>query len=348
MNIHFERSPVSDPKSCHERSGFTLIEMLVVIGIIGMLTALLLPAVQFAREAARRTQCQNHLKQIGLGLANYIDTAGYFPQGETKSEDPRFLTTSELPCSGPADRSFFVALLPFVERRFHFDQFNHQLAMIGPEQSTARTTIISIYACPSDNESGVSQAMLTKEPWYGDLDGETITSWRSSYAGCHSVGGASVLGMQFCQIPVEHIRLVNGCITGLSNISLASVTDGLSNTMVVSEKSATMQVQKMRFINPDDRGTNGIWTSGSIRETVFMAALPPNSFRIVRPDDLMKEETRSASSEHPGGVNLLMGDGSVRFAKDTIDSTKGPPFTHGVWQKLATRNGGEVIDAGAY
>lgn len=350
MNIvHSIHSSCGKVNRTSGRRGFTLIELLVVMGIIGMLTALLLPAVQLARESARRAQCQNNMKQIGLGLANYIDTHGYFPQGQTKSEDPRFLTTSWLPCSGPADRSFLVALLPFVERRFQFDMFNHQVAMIGPEQSTARMPVVSFYACPSDTEAGWQQAMVMKEPWYGDLDGATITSWRSSYAGCHSVGGQFVLGGPGCIIPVWEIPLVNGCITGLSDLSLASVTDGLSHTMVVAEKSANLLVQEMQLMEPERRGTNGIWISGSIRETVFRAADSPNAFRKLPVTEGMAPWTTAASSQHPGGVNVLMGDGSVRFVKETIDSWDGPPpRTYGVWQKLATRNGGEAIDAGSY
>ncbi len=336
-------------RTCTARFGFTLIELLVVIGLIGLLTALLLPAVQSARESARRAQCQNHLKQIGLGLANYIDTYGYFPQGQTISEDPRFLTTPSLPCSGPPDRSFLVAILSFFEQRSHFDMFNHQLAMIGPEQSTARMSVVSIFACPSDTEAGIPQALVTKQPWYGELEGETIVSWRPSYAGCHSVGGANVLGGPGCVIPMSEIPKVNGCITGLSNVSLASVTDGLSQTMVASEKSASVIVRKSRKWNPFDQGTTGIWVSGSLRETVFRAADSPNAFRRGEEIDRLYPFVTTATSEHPGGVNVLMGDGSVRFVKETVDSWHGSaPQAYGVWQKLATRNGGETIDAGAY
>lgn len=349
MQGHTIRAAGFLDRSRIERRGFTLIELLVVIGLIGLLTALLLPAVQSARESARRAQCQNHLKQIGLGLANYIDTYSYFPQGQTISEDPRFLTTPALPCSGPPDRSFLVALLPFVEQRSHFDLFNHQLAMIGPEQSTARSSVVAIFACPSDTEAGLPQAMVTKEPWYGELDGGTIISWRSSYAGSHSVGGENVLGGPGCIVPVERVPLVNGCITGLSNVSLASVTDGLSQTMVASEKSASAIVRKSRKWNPFDRTTIGIWVSGSLRETVFRAADPPNAFRRGEVIDRLYPYVTTASSEHPGGVNVLMGDGSIRFVKETVDSWSGSaPQTYGVWQKLATRNGGETIDSAAY
>ena len=158
-----------------------------------------------------------------------------------------------------------------------------------------------------------------------------------------------MLGGPGCVIPMSEIPKVYGCITGLSNVSLASVTDGLSQTMVASEKSASTIVRKSRKWNPLDRTTTGIWVSGSLRETVFRAADPPNAFRRGEEIDRLYPYITTASSEHPGGVNVLMGDGSVRFVKETVDSWNGSaPQSYGVWQKLATRNGGESIDAGAY
>lgn len=345
MHDHRIRTDGIIDRSRALREGFTLIEMLAVIGLIGLLTALLLPAVQ----SARRALCQNHLKQIGPGVANYVDNLGFYPQGQTISEDPRFLATPSLLCSGPADRSFLVAIMPFVEQRFQFDMFNHHLAIIGPEQSTACTPVVSIFTCPSDTEAGQRKAMLTKDPWYGELDGETIVSCRPGYAGCHSVGGENVLAGPDCIVSTARIPFVNGSITGLSNFSLASVTDGLSQTMVASEKSDTAIVRKSRKWNPFDQGTTGIWVSGSLRETVFRTADPPNAFRRGEEIDCLYPYVMTASCEHPGGLNVLMGDSSVRFVKETIDSWRGStPRAYGVWQKLASRKGSETIDAGAY
>ena len=332
------------------RPGFTLIELLVAIGIIGLLTALLLPAVQSARESARRLQCQNNIKQIGLGLANYIGTIGTFPQGRTLSGDPRDLMYPSVPCSGPIDRSFFIALLPFVEQKPLFDQFNFQVAMLGWEQETARRPVVSIFTCPSDVEAGRLVEMGMKEPWYGDIDVGYYQSWRASYAACHSSGGAYALnGIKTCEPEPNDIQMANGCITDLPNITYASVTDGLSHTMVVAEKSATIINRKLQHEDPGSRSGIGVWSSASIFVTVFMTQNPPNAFKVIPITHIGQSWFASASSQHPGGVNILMGDGSVRFVKETIDSWhSGPPRPFGVWQRLATRNGGEIIDQASF
>ncbi|MEI7923787.1 MAG: DUF1559 domain-containing protein [Planctomycetota bacterium] len=333
------------------RPGFTLIELLVAIGIIGLLTALLLPAVQSARESARRLRCQNNMKQIGLGLANYIDSIGTFPQGRTQSGDPRYLTYPSVACSGPFDRSFFIAILPFVEQKPLFDQFNFQVAMIGWEQETARKPIVSIFACPSDAEAGRHVEMAVKEPWNGEIDVGYFQSWRASYAACHSSGGAYALGggANNCVPLPNEIQMANGCITDLPNITYASVADGLSNTMIVAEKSATVVVRKIQRDFPGSRSDLGVWSSASVRSTHFLTQQPPNAFKLIPITNIGDSWYLSASSQHPGGVNILMGDGSVRFVKETIDSWhSGPPRPFGVWQRLAMRNGGEIIDQASF
>jgi prepilin-type N-terminal cleavage/methylation domain-containing protein/prepilin-type processing-associated H-X9-DG protein len=349
-NDFLTRNQIIYARKMQLRPGFTLIELLVAIGIISILTALLLPALQSARESARRVKCQNNMKQIGLGLANYIGTTGTFPQGRTLSGDARYLMYPSVACSGPIDRSFFIALLPFVEQKPLFDQFNFQLAMLGWEQQTARMPIVSIFTCPSDADAGRLVEMGMKEPWYGDIDVGYYQSWRASYAACHSSGGAYALnGVKSCEPLPNDIQMANGCITDLPNITYASVTDGLSNTMTVAEKSASIIVRKIQNEDPGSRSAAGIWSSGSLFVTVFVTQHPPNAFKRIPITNIGDSWINSASSQHPNGLNILMGDGSVRFVKESIDSWHGgPPRPFGVWQRLATRNGGETIENSAF
>jgi prepilin-type N-terminal cleavage/methylation domain-containing protein len=339
------------------RPGFTLIELLVVIGIIGMLTALLLPAVQSARESARRAKCQNNLKQIGLALANYIDVSHYYPQGRIQSHDSRYLTFPDLPCSGWAGRSFLVAILPWMEERAAFDAVNSTLAIGGPENATVRTHVVSSYVCPSDSLAGVVRPFI---PDRRDVGDDAITARQAkgvltSYAGCHSRGYTIAIpsAATGCTPPdAFSVQLANGCITDLSNVTLASVTDGLSHTMVVAEKSATaLTLTRAELDDPDTAEMYvGQWTVGSMPDTLFLPTNRPNSHRGARTFGPHSLEWL-ATSQHPGGLHILLGDGAVRFVKDTIQTKYESPsgvWHWGIWQKLASRNGGEAFDTGMY
>src|SRR4051812_4728508 len=122
------------------RPGFTLIELLVAIAIIAVLIGLLLPAVQAAREAARRAQCVNNVKQIGLALHNYLDVHGRFPLGSIQVTTP----------SGAYRQPFLSALLPFLEQRNLYDSFNYNLSFQVDENVTTRSSRVNVFNCPTD------------------------------------------------------------------------------------------------------------------------------------------------------------------------------------------------------
>lgn len=329
--------------------GFTLIELLVTIGIIGLLTALLLPAVQAAREAARRATCQNNLKQVGIGLANYLDTSQFFPQGRPQTEDRRYYFYPGIPCTGAQDRSFLLALLPFVEHQNTFEAYNLNVSILGPEQSSIRAQVIKIYACPSDPLAGRQRETYfgKSDPNYSIQNDLPRIGVLTSYAACQSLGYTYAIGgMQGCKIDEKYKRLANGCITDLPYITLSSVTDGLSHTMVVAEKSATLLSELEDETYESKAYDYGQWHLGEIGHTLFCAQLGPNPQKGT-PRHAWSDLGLMASSQHPGGVQVLMGDGSVRFVKDTVQSFIEAP-NYGVWQKLATRNGGEVIEEGSY
>jgi prepilin-type N-terminal cleavage/methylation domain-containing protein/prepilin-type processing-associated H-X9-DG protein len=335
----------------NRRNAFTLIELLVTISIIGILVALLLPAVQSARESARRAQCQNHAKQIGLGIANYVDTYRYFPQGRLKTMDVRYMDYPDIWCSGATDRSYLVAILPFAEQKALFDSMNHGLSVFGPEHSTARATAVSIFACPSDPKAGIPRTAWLKRrmPNFSLLDDPPSIAVFSSYAGCmssHAVPAQPHPNFE-CKLFPDDIAKSNGCIGDLPNVTLASVTDGLSNTMVVAEKSVTISSGIRGDVYPDMSEYYCPWVLGQYFDTLYTTNYAPNEFKKAKSTD-SRAWIASASSLHSGGVNVLMGDGSVRFVKETIQSIGDDGRNWGVWQKLATRNCGETISAGDY
>lgn len=334
------------------RFGFTLIEMLVVISIIGLLTGLLLPAVQSAREASRRATCQNNLKQIGLGLANYLSTHSLFPRGRQLTQDVRYSLYPDNPCGGPLNHSFLVSVLPQLEQQNTYNAINHQLYIFSFEQATVHSTSISIFACPSDTDAGKPRDGRLKRrfPNFSLADDPVTSVVQGSYGACHgtNITWAFEDRDHGCRIIPSHAALVNGCITDLPHISLASITDGTSNTMIVAEMSATvLRDVRHELIDLPYSDLFGYWFSGAFNDTVYSAMYRPNLYKMMqKPYESYASD--SASSRHPGGLNVLMGDGSVRFIKETIDSRDIKNHKFGVWQKLATRNGGEVIEEGSY
>lgn len=335
------------------RRGLSLIELLVVIGIIGLLVALLLPAVQQAREAARRASCLNNLRQIGLAIQNYHGFEQCFPCGVFAGSDPR-LESPGVPCRGVyPDRSFLVAILPQLEQAALYNSMNHWVSVYGPENGTVARTSVSMYICPSDGGAGRARPMWTNTvlaPW---VDGrESVTT---SYVGSFGSLFVHCLPDYYgttCQVDPRTLAQANGAFSGTSPVRIASVTDGLSMTMMLSERA--MSSLKTEAEDSFDYRAFGDWYIGDLGDTLFSAEFPPNPKR-------KSLRAGSATSQHPGGVNVGFCDGSARFVKDSISawpidlrfqpigasSTPGgwwvnlpPP---GVWQAMATRNGGEIV-----
>ena len=340
--------------------GFTLVEMLVTISIVGLLIALTLPAVQSARESARRAQCANNLKQIGLALHGYHDAFSSLPPGRINTYDPRYAGPNP-PCTAVyIDKSLEVFVLPFMEGSTLFNAINQSLAIVGAENSTIHTVAVPGFSCPSDPLSGTPRRLnvgaLTR---FGVPD----PAWMvfTSYAG--SMG--SLRSMRFPHLATaawwRHRSWARAmaCST-ISPLRLSSVTDGLSNTVFMAEKSTTI-LGELDIVDPRLPAKYGWYITGNWGDTLITALYPPNAHERVSLR-AMAAWTNSASSLHPGGVNVLMGDGSVRFVRDSIQSWPLDPVTGnpagasrtaggwwvnlptpGIWQSLATRSGGEVI-----
>ncbi len=346
--------------------GFTLIELLVVISIIALLLGLLLPAVQSAREAARRFGCMDNLKQFGLALHSYHDAFGSLPPGRIKSYDPRY-SGPRPPCtSSIVDKSLQVFVLGFMERTALYNAINQSLAIIGSENSTVHSVSVSTFACPSDPTSGrprdLNPGALTR---YGVSDPARMVF--TSYAGM--IGSLPVLAQPLpannCVVLDSLIAQCNGVFNDLSPINLASVTDGQSNTIFMAEK-ATAILRGIDALNPQFAARHGWYVTGNWGDTLITSLYPPNACDRVAGVST-SAWTDSASSMHPGGLNVLMGDGSVRFIKDSIQSWPVDPATGnptgasrnaqgawvnlpppGIWQFLSTRSTGEIVGEDVY
>jgi len=353
-------------RSRMSQSAFTLIELIVVVAIIGILVALLIPAVQSARESARRAQCASNLKQIGLAIHSYADSFGSLPPGRMMTYDPRF-AGSDPPCtSAIVDKGLHIMILPGIEQATLHNAVNHDLTIAGYENRTVHTAVVASYACPSDPASGkprVADATDMVALGLARAD-EVVRMTFTSYSGCYGSLYVNAIPRPAanCSVPDILLTQANGCFGDATPISLASVRDGLSHTIFVAEKSTTLfRTVSLADENIFDRF--GWYILGNWGDTLMTTFYPPNMPLRVGPTGGFSH-TRAASSGHPGGVNALMGDGSVRFIKDTIDSwpfdsTTGEPTDavttaggwwdhlprHGVWQALATRNGNEIVNA---
>jgi prepilin-type N-terminal cleavage/methylation domain-containing protein/prepilin-type processing-associated H-X9-DG protein len=338
--------------------GFTLIELLVVIAIIGALIALLLPAVQVAREAARRAQCTNNLKQIALAAINYEAATGSFP--------PASLFT--FPYVG---FSSFVRLCPYLEQNALYNATNFSLSYFFPDNYTIAGVGISTLFCPSDSSAFVSNPLEYGPPNFRQFHTHYSGNVGPWLAWGGFVGPSGLLTID----PLVPAHALGVIIPG-GPVSTAEITDGTRNTMMYAENGHGVF----------DRFTQAYlhqWNTGEPTDSFLEARFPPNWGR--RYSDPVNDPYNialaawapfNAMSFHPGGVNAAFCDGSVHFLKDTIDSwvvsppqvngmpvgaslAPAPPGSYyglmlapgskvGVYQRLTTRNGGEVISADQY
>ena len=306
--------------SRNRHRGFTLIELLVVIAIIGVLIALLLPAVQSAREAARRSQCSNNLKQIGLALNNYADVHRVFPNDERYSVQAK--------------------LLPFIEGEVITQYLNFSVSATAAQNATAVKTRVGVYQCPSD------PAQMVPADW-GYVN----------YRACH---GPTILNQQDFSDPTDPNLMMprpTGVFFPGQRISFRDIIDGTSRTAAFSEHvtgdfsqsiatlkgdtfrpgtypmdgdDAMMMCASIDWTDLTYQGNSNAgapWISAGHTPTRYHQVDTPNKRSCMFPPQRIMI---TANSFHPGGVNLTMCDGSVRFVSDSVDMC--------VWRAAGSRN----------
>jgi len=309
------------------RLGFTLVELLVVIAIIGILIALLLPAVQAAREAARRSQCTNNLKQLGVSLYNYHDTFKVFPalgfdRGWGGTDNYGYKTTY-------SNHNGLVSLLPYIEQQAIYDQYDFTAAASDYTRGTSfpiagdpvasgnavlMGNVLAAFICPSDSGEVLASTSSSYRP-VGPVGGVTYRGVKTNYD--FSAQRTTSLNLWFRQVLQQRYMFGENSTT-----QIASVTDGTSNTVALAETLHDV--------------ANGHCPAWGYRAWVMAGidlrytyglnfnAIPASwgwygGDRTPRPSRLA--DWSIAGSLHPGGLNVTLGDASVRFLSETTDRT---------------------------
>ncbi len=342
------------------KRGFTLIELLVVIAVIAILMALLLPAVQQAREAARRTKCRNNLKQIGIALHNYHEIHRVFPPGLVRSANPAVAG------------NFFAwgaFILPQLDQMPVYEALNFNTPIFdmpalpspGLNEVTAATNLGEIFTCPTD---GGLRSVTDGFPLPGSLstlgDTEIFGMGTSSYLGSWGVG---VMGVVTGPSPPKG---TNGILFANSSVRIRDVTDGTTNTLMVGEHVLIEGCEGLWAGSP-----HASWDGNNLARNMGQGlrdinSVPyPNShdgdLNVIASDECGHDSTQhirnggTYGSKHTGGAFFVFCDGSVRFLNESIDSNgyhtshstfpasilSGP--TMGIYQRLIHRSDGQVI-----
>jgi prepilin-type N-terminal cleavage/methylation domain-containing protein len=301
------------------RSGFTLVELLVVIAIIGVLVALLLPAVQAAREAARRAQCMNNFKQAGLALQNFHASQKKFPVGMNMWSGFGCASPPQGPFTDTYGWGWGTFILPYMEQDAVYDRFDFKAAggYGTSDNLRAGAQFIPSYLCPSDAQGPELMDCCSTIPG-PDLAGTNL-------AGVADSEDWSCDGTWPRPDPSRQInkRGANGILYQRSQTSAKDILDGTSNTLILGEVIG---------VGP---GTNQgyFWVTWDLQHTGNGINLPLNM--DPKPSPWSVSENGFASY-HPGGCNFVLASGTVRFLNESMD--------HAVLQGLSTRAGEEVVD----
>jgi len=326
--------------------GFTLIELLVVIAIIAVLIGLLLPAVQAAREAARRVQCVNNLKQLGLAMHNYHDVVGSFPIGALGVRSPTHYPAAGDPTGAINRRTWAFMILPYIEQSAIYGAVNFSLPFnppTGAANNTVSSSLIAVFLCPSDPTTNQIDQDNRRE-------GNYMVNWGNSNWAQNMVTAFNPFMGPL--VPGESVPFLGAPFSMDKSFGVRNITDGTSNTLLMAE-----------VIIGATQGTKGYEHRGDLYNDdyncfMFNGYTPPNS---KFPDWVANGYCRypyqtnppctgttggaqnsfnAARSYHSGGVNAVLADGSVKFFKSSINYV--------TWRALASSNGGEVLSSDSY
>jgi prepilin-type N-terminal cleavage/methylation domain-containing protein len=295
------------------RLAFTLVELLVVIAIIGVLVALLLPAVQSAREAARRMHCQNNMRQLGIAAHNYHDVIGVFPSAGTSSNE----------------FSWNVHILPYIEQKALYDQFdfNKGLFTSGGANQTGKNGLalnkVNAFLCPA---SPIKQLPLN--PPHSINAPELVNGvppYTSHYYGVQGAKGSSLGGGTYLITgnTTHGAYSLNGIMQCDGRVRIAQVTDGTSNTFLFGELSWTSNTVGTRYRS----WVRGCFDSSNATNPTRNVNSSINTFNIGTFNDI------AFGSQHPTGCNFVLGDASTRFISQNISL--------GIYKAAASKDGDE-------
>lgn len=325
------------------RAAFTLVELLVVIAIIGVLVALLLPAVQAAREAARRMQCQNHLKQLALGLLNYHDSKGIFPPSLQ-------FDAGQAPGSSTNFRpNWVIMMLPHIEQQGLYDSFNFAQTISHADNRLPRGTELSFMKCPSDG--------FNRQKFAGVASGDNDNWARGNYAanGCNLE--LSWLGDQggWADLTRRGVMGPNVALT------ISGVVDGTSNTMLLGEIRAGISDKDRRGVwamgtagpsslywhgySGDDNGPN-FYSGANLDDDIVGCNSIDAQLKITNKMTCCdcNNKQMTARSAHNGGVYSAFCDGSVHFISDNINTSGSWGGSPAVWDLLIASSDGKVLN----
>lgn len=304
------------------RSGFTLVELLVVIAIIGVLVALLLPAVQAARESARRMQCSNNLKQLGLALHMYVDTFKKFPYASNFADS--IAQCGDFTAVGTPHHSGNFALLPFLEQKALYDQvnINQSLDTGAANRTLLRGQFLGAFTCPS-NALKRKGTRVDGQPFNGfdgpvqegmyRFSGGTMNNTMVNTRDCTKSANSFCLnadgGINGGWTCVHNNQMaVRGMFArGVTAYELRNITDGTSNTILMGETK------------PHYTEFGALWT-WNVPTTLFSLKLNSSFLKTAERNRTVSWlDAQGHASYHPSGAQFVMADGSVRFLSDTID-----------------------------
>jgi prepilin-type N-terminal cleavage/methylation domain-containing protein len=299
--------PVSCRMPVSRRRGFTLIELLVVIAIIAVLIGLLLPAVQQAREAARRAQCINNLKQLGLAIHGYHDSFNSLPPGWIGVQGGIPNT------QGPSGFAWGVHLLPYLDQTPLYNRVNFNVPCLDTANDAVRLTQLTLFRCPTD-----------PSPDFWSIRQVASTTVVTTLPTANYVGNFGTVSYEdICSSPPFPAAQCqgNGIFSHNSALKLRDVTDGLSNTVFAGEHKTNSQLN-----------WNSTWFGVAPNGEDALARILAVSDHTPNHPNLHIDDY---SSWHTGGVHLLLGDGRVRFITQSVDTN--------LFKAIATRSGNEVV-----